>query len=451
MVNILLIITDQQSADIMGNVRPADLSTPALDSIARAGVRFDSAYCTLPLCTASRASMFTGRMPSELDIDANGQPIPEPFRDQELGWLFRRAGYATAYAGKWHVPEQTMDNGHGFDVLCGMDDERAILESIKFLSQPREALFLLVTSLFQPHGCCPFHRYPDPRTCENLGLVRYGLSQRGPDDDRFHWPDDAYRASFTERCPALPENFEPAVGEPESITHKRAETRTMRPEHRPSFWVENEEHNAVRNWSTETFRHYRWAYCRLVERLDGQIGRLLEALRQSGKASETLIVFTSDHGDMLGAHRMVAKDVFYEEAIRVPLLMSVGMEGDGDMTNEALVSNGLDLLPTLCDMAGIDIPDGLHGRSLRPFLEERIPMNWRDELVLEVSAKAGGGRALHTGSMVYATYNTPGSCEELYDLENDPGEMTNLVDDPDYSDLRNTFRERLARTQRKGS
>ncbi len=437
--NILYIFTDQQYANAMSNVGNFNLKTPGIDSIAENGVRFDRAYCTWPLCTPSRASMFTGKMPSELGFSSNAHGIPEEFRSQEMGWIFNNAGYKTAYAGKWHLPGQHMEEGHGFEILSGMDDELATQKTVEFLKQDHDKPFLMVTSLWQPHGCCPYHRMPDPRTCKNLGLDRYGLSSKGPEDDTFDWPEDAYEPWFVDKCPRLPDNFEPTENEISLVYEKRNKTKQM--DKKPEFWAEDEEWNAARNWTELEHRLYHWAYYRLVERLDGQVVRILDALKESGEYENTLIVFSSDHGDMMSAHRLTAKNVFYEEASRIPLLMSyTGNIPAGSTVKDELVSNGLDLMPTFCDYAGIEVPEGLKGRSLRTLAEGNTPEEWREDLVIEVSPGFGNGRLLHTGRYKYAKYD---EAEELYNLETDPGEMKNLADCPEHQELKQELKGRL--------
>jgi len=119
-LNILIILTDQQAYSAMSCAGNAELQTPAMDSLAETGVLFSKTYCTYPLCTPSRASMFTGHMPHVVGINENDQPIDERFRDEEMGFLFQRAGYDCVYGGKWHIPEIAMPDGeHGFRTICG--------------------------------------------------------------------------------------------------------------------------------------------------------------------------------------------------------------------------------------------------------------------------------------------------------------------------------------------
>lgn len=174
--------------------------------------------------------------------------------------------------------------------------------------------------------------------------------------------------------------------------------------------------------------------------VDAQIGRVLEALRDAGLEEETVIVFTSDHGDLDAAHRLEHKSILYEEAVRVPLIVShKGVTPPGTVDTTHLVSFGLDLIPTLCDYAGIDPPQGLPGRSVRALAEGRQDESWRDQLVVESRA----GRMLRTDRFKYNVYESGKHREQLIDLKDDPGEMVNLAENPDYKDVLRQHRKRL--------
>jgi arylsulfatase A-like enzyme len=424
--NILYIFTDEQFAGALSAAGCADVKTPNLDALAAAGVRFESAYCTYPLCSPSRASMFTGKMPHEVGVTTNVKPLPAAGRQQEMGWLFRNAGYDTAYADKWHLPKQLMDDGHGFDILCGMDDELVTEKSVAFLKQKRAKPFLLVASFIEPHGICSVTRFPDPR--RKIKLARLASDPNDP--------------AFIEKCPALPANFAPPNPCPEAVLARRNGTKDDENTKRPAFWAPEEVFNAAAKWPDKNFRYYRYAYYRLIERVDAQIGQVLQALRDSGQADNTLVIFSSDHGEMAGAHGLVMKRYFYQEAVRVPLLISFkGRIKPGQVINKPLVSNGLDLLPTLCDYAGVTPPTGLHGRSLKPLMQGPPPPDWRTDLVVE--CKDPDGRLLHTGRYKYMVYNSGAHAEELFDLEKDPGELTNVVNAAAYASITADCRQRL--------
>jgi arylsulfatase A-like enzyme len=438
--NILFIITDEQIATAMACVRGGQthgLKTPNMDYIANNGTRFDQAYCTFPLCTPSRASLFSGRMPSEFGINNNTKGLPEDKKDQELGHLLSKAGYECAYAGKWHLHNQRMTGDHGFEVLSPMDDPLAANVSSEFIRRPHDKPFFLVTSFFQPHGCCPFHRYPDPRECKHFGLDHYAAFSEFGKDPGIDWPEDAFSPEFVNRCPPLPANFSIGDPEPEIVKKKRNNRREIDPGNRPKFYRPQEIDNAAREWDDDTYRYYLYAYDRLVEWLDTKIGILLDALRESGHAENTLVVFTSDHGDQNGAHRLTAKNVFYEESVRIPLAICYpGHLPAGQVNCGQLVSNGLDILPTLCDFAGAKTPEGLTGRSLRPLLEGRDHTDWRSQLVIEANnGRQGHGQMLHDARYTYMNYGSGSHAEEFFDLQTDPGQLKNLINDPACADL----------------
>jgi len=175
---------------------------------------------------------------------------------------------------------------------------------------------------------------------------------------------------------------------------------------------------------------------------------VLNALREAGLEDSTLIVFTSDHGDMDSAHKLEHKQVLYEESVRIPFIMSYrGVIPQGKVDDTHLVSNGLDLVPTLCDYAGIETPEGLQGRSLRSLARgkdtkegpRKAPSQWRDFVVSESQS----GRMLRTGRFKYCIYDSGRHREQLIDLKNDPGEMKNLAEVEDYKDVLHTHRQLL--------
>lgn len=420
--NILFIFTDQQTAEAMSGAGNGDLQTPAMDRLATEGVRFERAYCAQPLCTPSRASLFTGLMPHQTGAPRNEMPIAEHLRPREMGNLFAAAGYECAYGGKWHVPGLTIQDGHGFrrispavsqrPNLDGGDDH--LVEACKaFLREPRgrDRPFLLVASFDNPHNICEY--------AKGRNLPQGSIPPAPP----------------VEACPALPANFGVPAHEPEAIRFEQSAAPDIYP---------------TAAYTADDWRRYRWAYCRLVEKVDGLIGQVLGVLEETGRKGSTLVVFSSDHGDGQGAHQWSQKCVLYEESVRVPLIVRAPSSAHGGFVDrEHLVSNGLDLLPTLCDYAGIEPPPGLEGRSLRPLVEGDPSAPWRDELVTETvfdgdRGRATRGRMLRTRRYKYVVYHWGRFREQLFDLDRDPGEMVNLAAAPSHADVLNDHRRRLA-------
>jgi arylsulfatase A-like enzyme len=403
--NVLWVCTDQQTADALGCVSP-HLDTPAMDRLADRGVRFDRAYCPEPVCGPSRAAMLTGRMPHETGVTENGD-APDEYADRSAGALLRAAGYETAYAGKWHLPSMDPNPGaadYGFRAVGGFDDTRLPGACADFLSdRDGDRPFFLAAHFDDPHNICEWSRNQ---------VLPWGSVEDVP----------------TEECPPLPANFPVPPFEPGSLAGLRRDMRSIR--------------GAIADeWPPEAWRHYRHAYYRLVERVDAGLDRILGALDDAGVRDETVVVFTSDHGDMNGAHRLNQKWALYDESARVPLLVDApdGMSGAVD---SRLVSTGLDLLPTLCDYAGADAPDDLHGRSLRPAVDGDDP-DWRDAVVTETHMYNLDGRMVRTDGFKYAVYGRGRHREQLFDMRSDPGEMVNLAVDARHEDVLDAHRERL--------
>lgn len=156
--NVLILLTDQQQAMAMSCTGNEDLNTPNMDRLARRGVRFTRAYCTYPLCTPSRASIISGRMPHEVGVLQNNAPIAENFRQEELGHVYARAGYRCAYAGKWHLPELDMTDEHGFESIAPFNDNAIAPACERFFRDSGDSPFLLFLSFDNPHNICELGR-----------------------------------------------------------------------------------------------------------------------------------------------------------------------------------------------------------------------------------------------------------------------------------------------------
>ena len=405
--NILLIMTDQQFAGAMSCAGNDDLHTPAMDSLAATGVRFEQAYCTYPLCIPARESILTGRMPYELGYRKWGDPIDPRYRDQEIGYLFREAGYDCVYGGKLHAPTNDATT-HGFRQLVGQDDNQLAEACRTYLREERAEPFLMVASFDNPHNICEWARH------QNLPWGNI--------------PD-----ARTVDCPSLPANFAVPPYEPEliRIIQQRFPMAYLPASNTPDQW-----------------RQYRNAYYRLIEKADREIAKILETLRGLGLDERTLVVFTSDHGDGHGAHQWNQKSILYEESVCIPLIVSWKGQMTPAVDERHLVSNGLDLLPTLCDYAGIDPPPDLPGGSLRPLIEGRSDTAWRDALIVETWPFQGDpyrtlGRMVRTDGWKYAVYSWGRYREQLLDLTADPGEMVNLAVDARYRAVLQRHRDLL--------
>jgi len=423
--NILLLITDQQHWHTIGALGNSMLQTPAQDKLVREGAVVENNFCTSPVCKPSRSSMLTGRMPTETGVWINTDKQPsrsmlDPDMPSMGSWLKIQAGYDTIYAGKEHLPHANTLDVPGFRVIAGGTDHRGDLGDMhvsracdayirQYARGRKDHPFLMVCSLVQPHDICQWLDI-------NLNTLQHpwypGMDRIAP-------------------IPPLPPNF--GVPDPEP-----AYMKAMRSGQQP----------AKGKWNTEQWRYYFWSYYRQVEMVDAEIGRVLTALGESGLADDTLVVLTSDHGEGMGEHQMVRKAVLYESAVRVPLVARLpGVIPEGRKLARTLAS-GLDLLPTFCDYAGVEVPPGLtQARSLRSCWEG-MDITPRDALIIEDNeptmfpAFGQPGRKVRTLRYSYITYhNDP--VEMLFDLEEDPGETRNLAQDAAYTDVLQEHRRLL--------
>lgn len=440
--NILLIITDQQQAGMMSCTGNPWVKTPNLDRLASGGARFEKAYCTNPVCIPSRFSLFTGRMPSVIGMEDNEDarnPVSREILDHAMGTVFRDAGYRTAYAGKMHLPGQqdVLDNvaAYGFEERLAPRDnegrEPAVEACEAFLKTPHDKPFLLVASLINPHDIChlPLRDFMTASNITTNTVDRAAPLALAEVDAAIKFPPGVSEQEFFEKlCPPLPPNH--PVPEKELTAYMAA--------HRDDYLGWTRENYDDRQW-----RIYRWVYDRLTERVDAQIGRILNALGEAGLEENTLVVFTSDHGEQAGSHRAATKGFLYEESVRIPFLVKwEGVTKPGCVNTDDLVSNGLDLIPTLCDFANIPAPAALRGSSVRPLAEGRTVRDWRRDLVVENNSS----RLVRFGSWKYTVGRLEATSSEaskkssgdqpvreaLFDLSGDPGEMHNLASDPAF-------------------
>ena len=410
--NILLIITDQQQAGMLSCAGNPYVKTPAMDGLATNGARFELAYCAAPVCVPSRFSMLTGVMPSRIgmetneDRDKSKSKVTDAILADSMGQVFAKAGYETVYGGKQHVP---MSIGSvGFTDIQKDDGPKLAETCAQFIKQKHDKPFLMVASFINPHDIC----FMAISAAKNLG------KNRGPKplQEALKLPAGMSRDDFFDKvCSPLPANYAIPPGEPDDILS--ADRRSFR-----TF--------VRKNWTDEDWRLHRWAYARLTEVVDAQVGQVLAALKEAKLDSNTLVVFVSDHGDMDASHHLEHKSVLYDEAARVPFIVSFpGLTKPGLVDREHLVSTGQDLIPTLCDFADIPIPASLKGRSVRALAEGHPLASWRDALVME----NGDNRMVRTLRYKYGTYAAGTQHEELHDMVADPGEMKNLALDPEFA------------------
>jgi len=417
--NILYIMTDQQCYDMIRAISGNKyISTPNFDRLVESGFTFANAWCASPLSVPSRFALTTGLSPAQYDARTNNTTpeskdrILEVAKNRSMGALFRAAGYDTYYAGKIHLPwanENTMDH-YQFEYLEKSEREALADAGTKFFREHTgDKPFLFFFSFIQPHDICS-NPYLLGQS-EGMGAGRVP-QERTPADMR----DDL------KRFRQLLESQNPAIFEADSSSAPLPfnQAPTDKYPQKVNF-----------KYTPEQWRQYKWIYYRLVEEADREVGQVLDAFYASPYKDNTIVIFTADHGDMGGSHGRVGKEILYTECQRVPFIFS-GPGVRHGMDHTSMVCNGWDLLPTMCDIAGIKKPDGLCGESLWPYITKGSPLPQRPYLFFEIQ---GSYEIMESdGSYAYVRYEpvngrTLNNSEVLFDMKKDPGQLHNCIND----------------------
>lgn len=434
MKNILLIICDQLSAQALRVWGNCYAKTPNMDSIIEEGVRFDSTYASCPLCQPVRASFWTGLYPHQTGVLSNGRKhhVPQvPDSVPTVGSVFSDAGYRTVHFGKRH-DAGSLRGFENFPVGNGeVDDEhpawplnsdtfRDVVtrqQTVQFLNDYKDRQpFLAVADLINPHNICGW-----------IGEFQGQKELIRPGGD----------------LPQLPSN----------LYHNKNQFEKL-PKPIQYICCAHNRQAQISQWDEEKIHHYLRAYHHYMQRVDDEIGRILSALKAREDADDTLVVLMADHGDSMCGRWMATKHTsFYDETTKVPFVFAgPGIEGKNRSVSG--LTSLLDLFPTLCDYAGIELLTQVEGRSLLPWLQGRetkspheyVASQWHTEWGFTIEP----GRMIRTECFKYTHYLEEEG-EELYDLRNDPGELNNLIDSPEYlkvlKDHRELLREHVAATE----
>jgi len=461
--NVLYIMTDQQRWDTIAASGNDLIQTPNFDRLAAGGANFTRFYTAAFPCSPSRATLITGRYPHSHGVWTNDTLLDPSVRT--LGELSRDAGYDTAWIGKWHLGghmygdgwayrytvgdeglgretfdlEQTLGEDtsqHGFEHWVGgfthyqqylreldlieprpgkrvrgnhqtvIEDGHSVIpeehfmtaflakEAIKFLEQPERAE--------RPFTCClSFHGPHLPIT-----------------------PPEPWDQMYDRGSIPLPGNLNDDLRE-----------KPWRNQRQNRWWVRED-------WTDEQFRDIiarYWGYCSYI---DQWTGRVLDALEARGLAENTIVVFTSDHGEMIGSHGFVYKGAYmYDGVQRVPFIMRAPGVIPAGMQTDALGSS-VDLLPTLTGMMGIEAPPETQGRSMLPVLSGQTDRG-REMTVTEMNGTGLGIVMARTDRYKFAYNWRQRQVDELYDMQADPLELENLAIDPQHASTADAMRDRV--------
>lgn len=434
--NVLLILTDQQRWDALGCAGNKILETPNLDRLARQGVRFSQATCAAPLCGPSRASLLSGQYlfahacPGNAELGRPGMPEEVETWEETLS----ARGWHTAYHGKWHTGSANTGvyrNGlthylrdyHAYLAARYPGREREPGERIDRYSRwpyrptPLDEMMRRATAegrVMPHHPEAGRHTVPagESLTAWTAGQTLEFLA---------HPPEGPWSATCSILHPHAPliapspyfERYDPAA-----MPMPRTLDDVFTPAGRAAI-------PDVLTLTPEGMGRFISLYYGLVGEVDFWVGKLLDALEASGQADRTLVVFTSDHGEMMGDHARVSKMVFYEASLRVPLIMRFPGQIPEGVTMEAPAS-GADVAPTILDCLGVPVPASMHGRSLLPVAQGRDPeFDLAYAELGENLERPMGQRMARSREWKLAFWRQRAF---LYHLLEDPDETRNLLD-----------------------
>ena len=473
--NIIFIFTDDHSFQTLSAYDNRYIETPNLDRIARDGLLFANSFVSNSICAPSRATLLTGK-----HSHANGQLTNEDIFDgsqQTFPKLLQEVGYQTALIGKWHLQSDPT----GFDywnILPGQGNyynpdfiemgKRSRREgyvtdlvtqySINWLDHQRDQdkPFLLMVH----HKAVHREWMPDTTHLDEFKNAVYPIPETFYDDYKGRRAAAEQRMSIHTDDMDLVYDLKMADPENEIQTRlgpwlRQGELARMTPQQRErwdahylpiieDFKAADLTGNALSEWK---FQRYMQDYLACVRSLDENVGRLLDHLEEEGLLDNTLVVYTSDQGFYMGEHGWYDKRFMYEESFRTPLLMLPprGFERRGRV--EELVQN-IDHAPTLLDIAGVKVPQDMHGRSLVPLMQKDMTDNWRQALYYhyyefpgEHSVKRHFG--IHDGRYKLIRFYYDIDEWEFFDLDKDPHEINNIYKNPDYTAIIAQMKEDL--------
>lgn len=431
-----MIVTDQQRFDCIGYSGAYPVRTPHIDRLAAEGLWFENAYTPIPVCCPARQALLNGRRPEAFGALWNyniALEIPALPPDA-YSWVrdLQATGYHTSFMGKWSGNPQYGPRHYGFDDVIGLD------EYTQFRKQKYP------DAIYQGDWRGETDPVPFVDNVSNwlaercIEQIQKCTVENAPWHLRLDFPGP--------HLPCCPSAEFAGLYEAEEIPIWRNFEETF--QNKP--YIQRQQ---LLNWGVEDFSWRDWSavvarYYGMVTEIDCAIGRVLHTLDQLKTADNTLVIYTADHGDMCGGHRMVDKHyVLYEDVVKVPLVMRWPQRIAGGARTAAFVSHFLDLPPTLLEIVGVEVPDFFHGHSLVPLMAEPVLDGWRQEVVSTYNGQQFG---LYTQRMIRDSrwkyiWNTT-DVDELYDLQADPGELVNRIHDKTNGDVVAGLRRRLYET-----
>ena len=430
--NIIFVLVDDLRFDGMGFLQP-QLQTPNIDRMAREGTYFPNAVVTSSLCSPSRATILTG-------MTARNHGVVDNNNSSEEGLVYfpsylQQVGYDTAFFGKWHMGEDRTDPRPGFDKWVSFEGQGSYWPSERSggtlnVDGHDVAQTGYITDELTDYAMTWLQQERDPDKPFFLYLSHKAVHSDPLPPPRYAHQYDNAEFSLPESVENTPENYK---GKPMWVYNQRNTWHGL------DFFY---------NADVKMTEYLKYYYSTLSG-VDDSLGRIFSYLQENGLEKDTLVVFTSDNGFQIGDHGLIDKRTAYEPSVRVPLLVWEPGTVPAGMINTGRIRN-LDFAPTFLDIAGAPEPEQFEGKSTWDLMNGTLrAADWSaPDFVYEYYWEYNfpmtpGTFAIQRGDIKYIQYYGVYDTDELYDLSNDPGEMNNLVDDPEYFERKLELREAL--------
>ncbi|WP_367988870.1 sulfatase-like hydrolase/transferase [Vibrio sp. NTOU-M3] len=457
-MNLALLLMDQTRADMLGCYGHDIVNTPNMDKIAADGMRFNQAFCASSVCTPSRTSLFTGKMPSHHGVmcnsDKEGEKCDVPVEDANLISEFE--DHQHLYIGKWHIGHKKLPSeygfvGHNFDGYAYPGS--GVYQNLAFDSVPQNGnryLEWLNEKGFEiPHVTeCTFGNNPNLQIQEFYARLSAPVEASIP----YFLVDEAIshiKQCLTQQRPftlwlnfwgphtpcVIPEPYF-SMYQPEQVTLDKSFYAPLKgkPEHYT---------NIAKMWGVWTLDEQEWKqiickYWGYISLIDDAIGKLIDFLEQQNLYDEMFMVVSADHGDAMGAHRMIEKGEFmFDQTYRIPLIIKDPKSPSPNSTNNELVYLH-DVTATYAHLASGKTPESFDGHSLLPLLRDQVYQPRKGILAQQNGHFTPYPQRMWRNQEYKLVFNASGK-SELYHLTHDPEEMENLIDHPDYLDVKQTL------------
>lgn len=483
--NIIFIMSDDHASKAISAYDSTLIQTPNIDRLAQEGIRFTNANVTNSLCAPSRAVMLTGKFSHLNGLRDNR----DTFNGDQMNWLklLQEEGYDTSIFGKWHL--KTAPQGFDYwDILVGQgpyynpqfvqNGDTTQVEGYttdiimdKALQQLKtkdesEPFAMLIHNKAPHRNWMPDSSHMDmfsdreipmPETFYDEYSSRSAAAKEQDMEirDMFLSNDLKLRPQYYEEetgTGGAPDGFSMEQLWIESLNSLTPQQRKIWDAHYDSvgqsFQERNLEGKALANWK---YQRYMKDYLRTIASIDDNIGRLLDYLDEAGLSENTIVVYTSDQGFFLGEHGWYDKRFMYEPSLKTPLIVRYPKEIKAGTTSDELVMN-LDFAPTFVDEAGLPVPDEMQGRSLSPIFNGTAE-DWRESVYYHYYEYPHGWHSvkkhygIKTDRYKLIHFYDDIDAWELYDLKNDPMELNNLYNQPEYSSLADSLKNELRQLQ----